>query len=216
VARHVPRHVIRNLRSLGEFVSDVAAARIHVAFQLMCFVLAACGDTCPAGTTQRGSVCKPGSPPQTTNNSVSAEDSAASNSPADGSQSVAGANATDSSATIGQPGARSGPGTGGSGGSGRGGNGAPSSGTSSASDPCTGHDGENVCDGAVLHHCGNPQSASPSETCKTAELCQIGLGAGTCAKCSPGTFRCQGAQLDTCTAPHLPCTETLSCRSLSS
>ncbi|MEY4575987.1 MAG: hypothetical protein RL701_690 [Pseudomonadota bacterium] len=68
------------------------------------------------------------------------------------------------------------------------------------SGPCAGHAGETVCEGAVLQRCGATGSPDMPETCMSAAFCQIGVQAGACAVCTPGTFRCEGTRLDKCTA----------------
>jgi hypothetical protein len=75
-----------------------------------------------------------------------------------------------------------------------------SGGSSGAAAPCEGHAGENVCDGAVLHKCSDTGTSSSSDACMSEALCQVGVVAGVCAVCNPGTFQCDGAKLNVCTA----------------
>ena len=76
--------------------------------------------------------------------------------------------------------------------------GSSDSGASPAMDLCAGRDGEAVCDDARLHHCGVGGVSESQEDCASASLCQIGLSAGACAVCNPGSFQCDGARLDVC------------------
>lgn len=66
------------------------------------------------------------------------------------------------------------------------------------SGPCAGHPGEAICEDAVMHHCDASGNVTMSESCMSAQLCQVGTKSGACAACNPGTFHCEDAALQQC------------------
>jgi hypothetical protein len=71
--------------------------------------------------------------------------------------------------------------------------------TTARTTPCNGHPNEVVCDGQLLYQCDASGTAAGPQTCPNAALCQVGRARGSCAICTPDTFRCTGAELEHCT-----------------
>jgi hypothetical protein len=71
--------------------------------------------------------------------------------------------------------------------------------------------GDFVCDGLTRHACGQDLTASVPAECMSAAHCQQSKGA-TCALCTQGEFRCEGAILQTCNAAGDGWTMTRDCR----
>jgi hypothetical protein len=65
---------------------------------------------------------------------------------------------------------------------------------------CVGHAGANVCDGTTLHQCGEMGSSTQSDPCKSATLCQAGIGSGKCGVCEPNEYQCSDATPASCNA----------------
>ncbi|MET0390762.1 MAG: hypothetical protein ABW321_32615 [Polyangiales bacterium] len=65
--------------------------------------------------------------------------------------------------------------------------------------PCANAAGRAVCDAATLLSCdaaGVPTGAPLA--CESAMYCELGLAAGACAICNPGSFKCEGRTLSLC------------------
>lgn len=74
----------------------------------------------------------------------------------------------------------------------------PDSGASATSaDPCAAARSGSVCSGKQLHVCADG-ATSDTQTCKDEQACQLGLSGNECAECEPGSFRCEGRQLERC------------------
>jgi hypothetical protein len=71
-------------------------------------------------------------------------------------------------------------------------------GDGAALDPCRGSSGAAVCIGTVMHHCSAEGVTEGSDTCASAQQCQMGTAGDRCAPCAPGKFQCLGARLERC------------------
>jgi hypothetical protein len=65
---------------------------------------------------------------------------------------------------------------------------------------CEGKADEYACDATMLYHCVNGAYEGRAQSCKTEAQCQAGLTTGQCGECDPGTFECQGVELQMCDA----------------
>jgi hypothetical protein len=66
---------------------------------------------------------------------------------------------------------------------------------------CHGHEGQNVCnDAGEMLMCDAHGSATPIDTCADPRLCMAGIAQGACASCIPGSHKCNGSQLQTCSS----------------
>jgi hypothetical protein len=65
-------------------------------------------------------------------------------------------------------------------------------------DPCQGSGGTAVCIGTMMYHCSPQGVTESSDTCATAQQCQLGIAGDRCPPCAPGKFQCLGARLERC------------------
>jgi hypothetical protein len=77
---------------------------------------------------------------------------------------------------------------------------------------CKGSAGMAVCDGqGVLYRCDATGVAEGDESCKTPQLCQLGLAGRKCLVCKPNEFRCSGTMLERCNADGMAFMPVKSC-----
>lgn len=65
-------------------------------------------------------------------------------------------------------------------------------------DPCQGSGGAAVCIGTVMYHCSAQGVTEGSDTCASAQQCQLGVASDRCALCTPGKFQCRDVRLERC------------------
>ncbi|HEY2733542.1 MAG TPA: hypothetical protein VGI70_06135, partial [Polyangiales bacterium] len=82
--------------------------------------------------------------------------------------------------------------------------GSPSSAAAGSSAPidsvaaCIARQGDTVCDGVNLYHCGAMGSADSMDTCASEARCRAGINTGKCGICEPNDYRCTDENLEAC------------------
>lgn len=178
----------------------VASRRLWVWVQTFCVLATGCSDAvCPSGTVEVMSRCirqDARTDDQSTSSSANTAD------PNTGAPTPDGGSAGGVSGTSGGSAVRMSSQAGGQSGSATvgmsSGRGTPGDMQAGGREACVGASGARVCVGSVLHICGNDGRTAAEMPCENETLCQLGKSTGKCATCSPGTHRCNGAELSEC------------------